>query len=103
MPLPDSAPAPAMPETEISSEPPPAAAPAESAKPAIPAMPSLTSPTPIGRQSLNAPAPAAADSTASVVIPQAATPVAAPITATDITGTIPQVSASPAPANRKLS
>jgi localization factor PodJL len=62
----------------------------------------MTSPTPIGRQSMNAPAPAAADSTASAVIPQAAAPVAAPITATDITGTIPQISANPPPANRKL-
>jgi localization factor PodJL len=101
----DSGTAPSMPESEISSEPPPAALPpAESAKPAMPApaMPSMTSPTPIGRQSFNAPAPAASDSTASAVIPQAPAPVAAPITASDITGTIPQVSASPAPANRKL-
>jgi localization factor PodJL len=101
----DSGTPPSMPESEISSEPPAAAPPpAESAKPAMPApvMPSMTSPTPIGRQSMNAPAPAASDSTASVVIPQAATPVAAPITAADITGTIPQVSANPAPANRKL-
>ena len=93
----DSGTPPSMPESEISSEPPAAAPPpAESAKPAMPApaMPSMTSPTPIGRQSLNAPAPAASDSTASVVIPQAATPVAAPITAPDITGTIPQVSAT---------
>jgi localization factor PodJL len=95
---------PPMPESEISSEPPAALPPAESAKPAMPApaMPSMTSPTPIGRQSLNAPAPAA-ESTASVVIPQAVAPVAAPITAADITGTIPQISANPAPANRKLS
>ncbi|HEV7411056.1 MAG TPA: hypothetical protein VGO01_21450, partial [Bradyrhizobium sp.] len=102
----DSGTAPSMPESEISSEPPPAAPPpAESAKPTMPApaMPSMTSPTPIGRQSINAPAPAASDSTASVVIPQAPAPVAAPITATDITGTIPQLSANPAPANRKLS
>ncbi|MEA2896634.1 MAG: localization factor PodJL [Bradyrhizobium sp.] len=102
----DSGTPPSMPESEITSEPPPAALPpAESAKPAAPApaMPSMTSPTPIGRQSLNAPAPIT-DSTASVVIPQAAAPVTAPITAADITGTIPQ--ASPAipvlPANRKL-
>jgi localization factor PodJL len=102
----DSGTPPSMPESEISSEPPAAAPPpAESAKPAMPApaMPSMTSPTPIGRQSMNAPAPAASDSTASVVIPQATLPVAAPITAADITGTIPQVSANPAPANRKLS
>jgi localization factor PodJL len=100
----DSGTAPSMPETEISSEPPAAAPPAESAKPAMPApaMPSLTSPTPIGRQSLNAPVPTT-DSTASAVIPQATAPVAAPITAADITGTIPQVSTTPAPANRRLS
>jgi localization factor PodJL len=95
---------PPMPEAEISSEPPPAALlPAESAKPAAPApsMPSMTSPTPIGRQSMNAPAPGVSDSTASVVIPQAAAPVAA----TDITGTIPQaeVAIPTLPAtNRKL-
>jgi localization factor PodJL len=102
----DSGTAPSIPESEISSEPPPAALPPpESAKPITPAMPSMTSPTPIGRQSFNAPAPAASDSTASVVIPQTAAPVAAPITAADITGTIPQAStAIPAPpANRKLS
>jgi localization factor PodJL len=101
----DSGTPPSMPESEISSEPPPTAPPAESAKPAMPApaMPSMTSPTPIGRQSMNAPAPPASDSTASVVIPQAVIPVAAPIIAADITGTIPQVSANPTPANRKLS
>jgi localization factor PodJL len=100
----DSGTPPSMPESEISSEPPAAPPPAESAKPAIPTMPSMTSPTPIGRQSLNAPLPISPDSTASVVIPQPAAPAAAPITATDITGTIPQ--ANPAipmlPANRKL-
>jgi localization factor PodJL len=102
----DSGTPPSMPESEISSEPPAAAPPAENAKPAMPApaMPSMTSPTPIGRQSLNAPAPSTSDSTASLMIPQAAAPVAAPITAADITGTIPQASpAIPAfPANRKL-
>jgi localization factor PodJL len=102
----DSGTPPPMPESEISSEPPAALPPAESAKPPMPApiMPSMTSPTPIGRQSLNAPPPITPDSNASVVIPQAATPVAAPIAASDITGTIPQ--ADPAipvlPANRKL-
>jgi localization factor PodJL len=101
----DSGTPPSMPESEISSEPPAALPPAETAKPVAPtpAMPSMTSPTPIGRQSLNAPAPIT-DSTASVVIPQAAMPLTAPITATDITGTIPQPSpAIPVlPANRKL-
>jgi localization factor PodJL len=102
----DSGTPPSMPESEISSEPPAALPPAETARPAMPApaMPSMTSPTPIGRQSLNAPLPVTPDSTASVTIPQATAPVAAPITAPDITGTIPQ--ASPAipvlPANRKL-
>jgi localization factor PodJL len=100
---------PAMPASELSSEPTPSALPpADAATPAAPApaMPSLTSPTPIGRQSLNAPVPSSPDTTASVPIPQlAAVPVAAPITAPDITGTIPQASpVIPAlPANRKLS
>jgi localization factor PodJL len=101
----DSGTPPSMPESEISSEPPAALPPAESAKPAMPAptIPSMTSPTPIGRQSMYAPAPGASDSTASVVIPQAAAPVAAPITATDITGTIPQAEvAIPTLPNRKL-
>ena len=104
----DSGTPPSMPESEISSEPPPAALPpAESAKPAMPApaMPSMTSPTPIGRQSMNAPLSIIPDSTASVVIPQATAPVATPIAAADITGTIPQVQVAtptlPA-ANRKL-
>jgi localization factor PodJL len=103
----DSGTPPSMPESEISSEPPAALPPAETAKPTIPvpAMPSMTSPTPIGRQSLNVPLAVAPDSTASVVIPQATAPVAAPLAATDITGTIPQAEAAiPAlPAtNRKL-
>ncbi len=102
----DSGTPPAMPESEISSEPPPAALPpAESAKPAaVPAMPSMTSPTPIGRQSMNAAAPGTPDGGASAAIPQPAAPVAAPIAATDITGTIPQAEAAipTSPANRKL-
>ena len=93
----DTGSAPQMPPTENSSEPAPAAqAPAEnSAKPATPApvTPSMTSPTPIGRQSNNTSAPNTLDS-AQIVIPQAA---ASPITASDITGTIPT-----APANGKL-
>jgi localization factor PodJL len=104
----DSSTPPLMPASEISSEPAASEPPADNAAPTAPApaMPSLTSPTPIGRQSLNAPAPSAADSTTSIPIPQVpAIPVAAATTAADITGTIPQ--ASPAiptlPANRKLS
>jgi localization factor PodJL len=101
----DSGTPPSMPASESSSEPSPSALPEDNAKPAAPApaMPSLTSPTPIGRQSMNA--PITFDSTASVAIPQAATPVSAPTTAADITGTIPQadvaIPALPA-ANRKL-
>jgi localization factor PodJL len=89
----DSGTPPSMPESEISSEPPSAVLPpAESASPAAPApvMPSMTSPTPIGRQSMNAPAQITPDATASAAIPQAAIPVAAPIIAPDVTGTIPR-------------
>jgi localization factor PodJL len=54
----------------------------------------MTSPTPIGRQSLNGPAPNASESTVLVAIPQpTAAPAAYPVSASDITGTIP-----PAPA-----
>src|SRR5437868_1462444 len=84
----DSATQPVAPETEMSSEPP---APAESVKPApAPAMPSMTSPTPIGRQSFNAAAPAGPDSTSVSIQQPAAPPMDAPIAAADITGTIPQ-------------
>ena len=65
-----------------------------------PAAPSMTSPTPIGRQSLNS-APAAAEGTASVVIPQTpAAPAASPVSSSDITGAIP--TQPMAPAGRKL-
>jgi localization factor PodJL len=70
-------------------------------------MPSMTSPTPLGRQSLNSSAPNTLDGTAPVAIPQtsaapAAPPAsaAAPVSAGDITGTIP--TAPVAPASRKL-
>ena len=81
-------PAPAM---ESRSEPPAAAQPPaeDSAKPAMPdpATPSMTSPTPIGRQSLNNSAPAT-DGAASVAIPQAAP-------SSDVTGAIPAPQTSP--------
>jgi localization factor PodJL len=102
----DSDSPPPAPAIENSIEPaPPLQVPAPNgAKPAAPApaMPSLTSPTPIGRQSLNTSAPDATDSTASVPIPQtAATLIAPPVAASDITGAIPAV---PTPsASRKLS
>ncbi len=95
----DGGSAPQMPPMENSSEPPPAAQPpADSgAKPATPdaVTPSMTSPTPIGRQSLNGSAPAANDSVASVAIPQPAVPAASPISPGDITGSIPTAPASP--------
>jgi localization factor PodJL len=98
----DGGSAPPLPPMENSGEPaPPALSPSDdSAKPAIPdpAPPSMTSPTPIGRQSLNSYAPG--DGIASVAIPQAA-PAASPVSATDITGTIPTLQAGPA--GRKLS
>jgi localization factor PodJL len=97
----DSGSPPPVPAMENSIEPAPSVqAPAENgAKPATPApaMPSMTSPTPIGRQSLNTAAPDAADSTASVPIPQTnATLIASPVSAGDITGSIPAVQTSPA-------
>ena len=101
----DGGSAPQMPPMENSSEPPPAAQPpADSgATPATPdaVTPSMTSPTPIGRQSLNNSAPVASDSVASVAIPQPAVPAASPISSSDITGSIPAAPASPG--SRKLS
>jgi localization factor PodJL len=109
----DGGSAPPMPTMENSSEPPAQGqSPADdSAKPApapvAPAMPSMTSPTPIGRQSVNGSAPNTLDSTASVVIPPTTAapaaplaPAAAPTAAGDITGSIP--TAPVAPAGRKL-
>ncbi len=98
-----------IPSAESSSEPPvqvqPPATPA--AQPAAPAsaMPSMTAPTPIGRQSFNNMVPIVPDSSgsgASVAIPQAATPTApasSPAPASDITGSIPT---QPAPVSAKL-
>ncbi|WP_050406358.1 tetratricopeptide repeat protein [Bradyrhizobium embrapense] len=97
----DAGSAPPMPAIEH-SEPavPPAQPPAENSAapaPAAPSVPgpSMTSPTPLGRQSNNTPAPNTLDS-AQVTIPQAPAPAAAPepaaaplAAASDITGTIP--------------
>jgi localization factor PodJL len=91
----ESGSAPQMPAMENSSEPQPSVGSpaADAAKPAmpVPAGPSMTSPTPIGRQSLNTTAPDAADSTASVAIPQ---------TPGDVTGTV--TSPPTTPGNGKL-
>jgi localization factor PodJL len=86
---------PPMPSMENSSEQAaPAPAPTENSTPPAtpaPAAPSITSPTPIGRQSNNSSAPNTLDS-AQVAIPQVA---AAPILASDITGAIPTTPAAP--------
>ena len=93
--------APQLPPMESSSEqapsaPPPADDDAKAPTPA-PAAPSITSPTPIGRQSLNSSAPSAADGTASVAIPQTpATSLPSPVSASDITGNIPIAQLAPA-------
>jgi localization factor PodJL len=87
----DSGSPPQPPAIENSVEPPPAPPPA-ALKPAMPApaMPSMTSPTPIGRQSFNTVAPDAADSTASIPIPQAeAVPFASLASISDVTSTMP--------------
>jgi localization factor PodJL len=101
----DGGSAPQPPAVENSSEPQPSAqSPADdSAKPTMPdtATPSMTSPTPIGRQSLNSSAPNGTDSSAPVAIPQIpAMPSASPVSTSDITGTIPAAPA--APISRKL-
>jgi localization factor PodJL len=94
-----------MPSAESSSEPPaqaqpPAAAPAVQPAPAAPAMPSMTAPTPIDRQSFNNMVPDNSGSGASVAIPQAAAaPASPPVPASDITGSIPT---QPAPVSGKL-
>jgi localization factor PodJL len=89
---------PQPPAVENSSEPPPAQSPqTDSARPAMPApsAPSMTSPTPIGRQSLNGPAPDTSDSTASVPIPQSPAAVAMTESADDITAAIPTAPSAP--------
>ena len=105
----DSGNVPAMPAMEDSSEAQPTLQPPaeDAAKPQMPApaIPSLTSPTPIGKQSQNNSAPNTLDSSASVAIPQptpqpAAAPAASPGTSSEVTGTIPTI---PVPAaSRKL-
>jgi localization factor PodJL len=82
----------------------PAEAPARPAAPA-PVTPSMTSPTPIGRQSLAAPVPFVAETAApAMTMPQA--PAAPAPTPADVTGSIaaPQASAAPVlpSSNRKL-
>jgi len=91
----DTSGAPPMPAMEEPAQGPAPAARDSNAAPATPAPapPSMTSPTPIGRQSNLAPAPNLLDS-AQVTIPQAQVP-ASPITGSDITGAIPVRPAAP--------
>ncbi|HWI12459.1 MAG TPA: hypothetical protein VNU48_14090, partial [Burkholderiaceae bacterium] len=96
-------PMPAMPPMENSSEAPsPGNDVGKPATPA-PAAPSMTSPTPIGRQSFNNSMPNVPDSTASsVAIPQdAPAQASSPASASDITGAIPATQTSSI--SRKLS
>jgi localization factor PodJL len=92
----DGGSAPQLPAMENSSEPQAPQSPADiSAKPAVvpdQVTPSMTSPTPLGKQSLNNTVPNFPDSTASVAIPQT---TAMPASASDVTGTIAAVQAAP--------
>jgi localization factor PodJL len=96
----DAGDGPQMPPMESSSGQAPAQRPAESpatpVPPPAPAAPSLTSPTPIGRQSNNTPAPNTLDSA-----PAPVPPAASPVAANDITGAIPTVPTI-APAGARL-
>ena len=98
----DTGSAPPMPAMENSSEPAFSAAPMQapadnSAAPApAPAAPSMTSPTPIGRQSNNTYAPNTLDSAQVTIPPAPAIPAAPPVAANDVTGAIPTPPAAPA-------
>jgi localization factor PodJL len=89
------------PAVESSSEPMPSAqTPAEDTKPTVqePASPSLTSPTPIGRQSFNYSTPATSEGSAPLAIPQGpSSPAVPPSSSGDITGSI-----APSSAGRRL-
>jgi len=87
----DSGNPPAMPAAERSTDTPAAASPADSGASPVPQMPpSLTSPTPIGRQSFNN---ATGDNTASATIPQNSASPSLSGTG-DVTGSIPLAPAS---------
>ncbi|MGY3618938.1 hypothetical protein [Bradyrhizobium sp. USDA 10063] len=96
----DSGTASQMPPMERSSDAPAAAQPpADSAAAApapapAPAAPSMTSPTPLGRQSNNSTAPNMLDG-AQVAIPPAPAPSPSPVASNDITGTIPAPPVAP--------
>ncbi|MFL6789930.1 MAG: hypothetical protein ACJ8EE_01985 [Bradyrhizobium sp.] len=82
--------APQMPAMENSSEhAPPAQSPADNSAPPAPAAPSMTSPMPIGRQSNNSSGPNTLDSAQVTIAPAPVMPAALPVSASDITGTVP--------------
>jgi localization factor PodJL len=95
----DGGTAPQMPPMESSSDAPAVQPPADSAAAApapapAPTAPSMTSPTPLGRQSNNSAAPNMLDG-AQVATPPAPAPSPSPAASNDITGTIPRPSLVP--------
>ena len=92
--------APPFPAAENSSEPQPSAQPPADAvgEPPSPdtGSPSMTSPTPIGRQSFYAPAPADADGGIGGIHQAKPVPASSPVSADDITGAISLSQAQPA-------
>jgi localization factor PodJL len=84
--------APQFPAAENSGESQPSAqSPAEAGdRPAMPdaAQPSMTSPTPIGRQSLYGPAPTDYDAAGTAITPVMPIPAVAPLSSKDVTGSI---------------
>ncbi|HKO71566.1 MAG TPA: hypothetical protein VJV58_11600 [Bradyrhizobium sp.] len=84
--------APQFPAAENSSESQPSAQPPTDAgdRPATPdaAQPSMTSPTPIGRQSLYGPAPMNSDNAGVAIPPVMTSPAASPLSSRDVTGSV---------------
>jgi localization factor PodJL len=93
----DTGSAPQMPAIENSGdEAAPVPSPADNSAAPAPAAPSMTSPTPIGRQSNNSSAPNTLDSAQVTIPPAAVMPAASPVSAGDITGTVPTPPTLPA-------
>jgi localization factor PodJL len=99
----DSGGTPQFPAAENSSDSQPSQSPADAgARPAMPdaSQPSMTSPTPIGRQSFYGPAPADSDAAGTPVTPVTPTPSVAPVSSKDVTGSI--TVSQPHPAGRRI-
>jgi localization factor PodJL len=93
----DTGSAPQMPAMENSGEQAaPVQSPADNSAAPAPAAPSMTSPTPIGRQSNNSSAPNTLDSAQVTIPPAPMMPAASPVSASDITGTVPTPPTLPA-------